>query len=73
MGCVNPDGSLTDSARKMLVLLAEPHTPEDYAAKAGQPLFRVRASLREMIEAGLVTQSGDAYLVTDRGREMASE
>ena len=72
MGCVNPDGSLTDSARKMLTLLKEPHTPEDAATKAGQPLFRVRASLREMIEAGLVTRSGDVYHVTDRGREMAT-
>ena len=72
MGCVNPDGSLTDSAHKMLALLQAPHTPEDAATKAGQPLFRVRASLREMIDAGLVMQSGDAYQVTDRGREMAT-
>jgi len=73
MGCVKPDGSLTGSARKMLAFLVEPHTPEEAAAEAGQPLFRVRASLREMLDSGLVIQSGEAYLVTDRGRDMAAE
>ena len=49
MGCVNPDGTLSESALKMLRYLAEPHTPEDASAALGQPLFKVRASLPERL------------------------
>jgi predicted transcriptional regulator len=69
MGCVNPDGSLTESARKMLKYLSEPHSPEDAAAALGQPLFKVRASLREMVESGLVFLTDDSYQSTGRGLE----
>ena len=69
MGCVNPDGSLTESARKMLKYLSEPHLPEDAAAALGQPLFKVRASLREMLASGLIAQTGDRYQSTEIGLE----
>ena len=73
MACVNPDGSLTSSARQMLQLLKEPHTPEEAATKAGQPLFKVRSSLREMIEAGLVVLDGDRYHLTEIGAAKANQ
>ncbi len=67
MGCVNPDGTMSESALKMLRYLAEPHSPEDAAAALEQPLFRIRASLREMSESGLISQSGDSYQSTEAG------
>jgi len=71
MGCVNQDGSITGSARQMLNLLNEPYTPEEAAKKSGQPLFKVRSSLREMTEAGLIEAVDDKYRTTDLGREKA--
>ena len=68
MGCVNSDGSITDSARKMLTLLTNPLTAEEAALNSGLPLFRIRSSLREMAEAGLVMSSGGKYATTDLGR-----
>lgn len=68
MACVNPDGSVTASARMMLQLLREPLSAEDAAARSGQPLFKVRSSLREMVESGLVEQLGETYQTTESGR-----
>lgn len=67
MACVNPDGSVTASAKLMLDLLREPRTAEDAAAQAGMPLFKVRSSLREMVESGLVEMVGDQYRSTESG------
>ena len=67
MACVNPDGSITSSAKMMLEMLREPLSAEDAAAKSGQPLFKVRSSLREMVESGFVAQDGDLYRTTEAG------
>jgi len=72
MACVNPDGSLSESAQKLLAVLAEPLSPEDISGKTGQPLFRVRSSLREMVEAGLVSEAGGSYTTTPAGKELLS-
>lgn len=64
MGCVNPDGSITSSGKQMLQLLQQPHTAEDAAAQSGQPLFKVRSSLREMVGAGLIEESDGKYRAT---------
>lgn len=68
MACVNPDGSLTQSARKMLKILSEPMSPEEAAASLEQPLFKIRSSLREMVRAGMVNQTGeDKYQTSEEG------
>jgi predicted transcriptional regulator len=40
---------------------------EEIAKDAGLPLFRVRSGLRELTQAGLATQKGDKYQLTDKG------
>ena len=72
MGCVNPDGTLSLSARQMLQILTEPMTPEDAAKAAGQPLFKVRSSLREMVDSGLISNDGDRYSITESGLQKLS-
>lgn len=67
MPCVNPDGTLTDSARTLLKLLEKPVTPEEIAARLGHPLFRVRASLRELVGADLVRAESGQFVITERG------
>lgn len=67
MPCIGPDGTLTESAKSLLRLLAQPATPEEVAARLGQPLFAVRASLRELVSAALVQVEGGRYLITEEG------
>ena len=70
MACVNPDGSLTESGRNLLTVLAEPLNPEEISRKTGQPLFKVRSSLREMVDAALITEEGGRYTVTAAGQNL---
>lgn len=70
MACIGSHGELTESARKMLTALNNAGAPEDVAARTGLPLFRVRAGLREMAEAGLVELKEGVYSSTQRGLEL---
>ena len=69
MACISADGALTESAKAMLEVLKEPLTPEEISARLGQPLYRVRSSLRELAGAGLVNSEGDRYSTTERGKD----
>lgn len=69
MACVNPDGSLSASARAMLEQLAQPMTAEQVAAESPEPLFKVRANLRDMVEAGLVEKTEEQYRTSELGRQ----
>jgi predicted transcriptional regulator len=66
--CVNPDGTLTESAQALLRLLEKPATPEEIAKRLDRPLFSVRASLRELVGADLVRAEGGQFVLTERGR-----
>ena len=68
MACVNADGSITPTAKALLQSIESPLGPEAIAAKIGAPLFRVRASLRELQAAGFVAESGGLFRTTDEGR-----
>jgi len=69
MACVNPDGSITETAKALLRVLESPLAPEEIAQKVGQPLFKVRSSLREMTGAELIKDEGGKYIVTEKGKE----
>lgn len=71
MACLTADGSLTESGREMLRTLAEPLSPEAVAERVGNPLYRVRASLREMLTAGLVEETRSGLRATEAGRQAA--
>ncbi len=68
MACVNADGTITPTAKALLQSLQGPLGPEEIAARTGAPLFRVRASLRELQAAGFVAESGGRFVTTDAGR-----
>jgi predicted transcriptional regulator len=42
-------------------------TPEEVAAKTGQPLFRVRSGLRELKNAGFVEETDGKYQLSKNG------
>lgn len=69
MACVSTDGTLTESARKMLQALQNPALPEEVAQATGLPLFRVRSGLRELAQAGLVEEREGRYVLTEVGKQ----
>ena len=69
MACVNPDGTLTASATQLLKALTAPLTAEEISQKLQRPLFKVRSSIREMTESGLVAADGDRFSITEEGRK----
>jgi len=72
MACISPDGKPTLSGAKMLrALKAKAGSAEEVAQKAGLPLFRVRSGLRELDQAGLVSQKSEKYELSAKGSELA--
>ena len=69
MACIDDDGTLTPTGLLMLKGLGEqPLSPEDMAKHVGEPIFRVRGSLRELAGADLIEERGGLYHLTDEGR-----
>ena len=70
MACIDPDGTVTITAKFMLKQLDKgPLPPEDIAKALGEPIFKVRGSLREMKEADLILEKDGVFHITDLGRE----
>lgn len=69
MACVEPDGSLSELAKKVLAAVAAGADAATLAKQVGVPLFRVRASLRELKEAGLIEGSDERLALTERGEQ----
>ena len=71
MACISPEGKPTESGTKMLrALKSALGTPEEIVKDTGLPLFRVRSGLRELKQAGLVTQNDDKYQLTEEGKRL---
>jgi predicted transcriptional regulator len=69
MACIDANGTLTPMGFLLLKELAEqPMPPEDIAKHLGEPLFRVRGSLRELAQADLIEEEGGLYRLTDAGQ-----
>ena len=70
MGCIDPDGTLTLTAKFLIKTLGEwPLPPEDIAKVMGEPIFRVRGNLRELTGADLIQEEGGLYSLTNEGRD----
>jgi predicted transcriptional regulator len=69
MACVNPDGTVSESAKALLSIVQDPLTPEEISKQVGQPLFKVRSSLREMAQAELVREEDGKFIITEKGKE----
>ena len=68
MACINPDGTVSPSARTILRAAETPQTPAELAAITGLPLYRIRSSLRELIQAELLREQDERYETTEAGR-----
>lgn len=72
MACINADGTITESARKLLDSLKTPKRPEEIARILEEPLYKVRSSLREMSNSGFIAGYKEEYVLTDKGKEVVS-
>jgi len=73
MPCISSDGSLSAAAKKVMAAMENPTTLEAVAASSGLPLYQIRSSVRELVEAGLVEVHGDHYVMTEDGRRKLAE
>ena len=71
MACINPDGTLTPAAQAVITALHIPRAPADIAQAANLPIYRVRSTLRELYEAGLVLELDGIYRRTENGQKSA--
>ena len=73
MGCISPDGTPTETGKKMLLALQRGlRSPQDIAKETGLPLFRVRSGLRDIVVAGLAEQKGNDYGLSPKGSELVA-
>ncbi len=70
MACLNSDGSVTVLAGALIRALAGASDPAALASATALPLYRVRAGLRELTEAGIASADGPGYALTPRGQEL---
>jgi len=68
MPCVKPDGTLEPMAQAIVRALRTPRTVEGVCEHLRLPLYRVRSTMRELVEAGLVADRDGVYDLTDSGR-----
>jgi predicted transcriptional regulator len=67
MVCLPSDDILGSTGVSVLLTLTTPTTLEDVAQKTGLPLFRVRGTVRRLMEAGLTHQVAQMYEITPEG------
>ena len=71
MPCVSPDGKPTGTGVKTLTSVKEGATTPDMIAEAtGQPMFRVRSGLRELVNAGFLEEADGEYSLTETGKSV---
>ena len=71
MPCVSADGKPTQSGIKTLTAIKNgASTPQTVSQQTGQPMFKVRSGLRELVNAGLVKQTENKYCLTEEGTKI---
>ncbi len=73
MPCVKPDGTLEPMAGAILRALRTPRTVEGVCDFLRLPLYRVRSTVRELVEAGLVTELEGQVALTPAGEARVQE
>lgn len=69
--CVSLDGKPTKTGLATLKSIQTgASSPKEIADVTGQPLFRVRSGLRELVNAGFVELSEEKYELTDEGEKI---
>jgi len=67
MACINADGTLTPTSQAIISLLKTPSTAVEIGRLAVLPIYRVRSTIRELIEAKLVIEIDGKFQLTESG------
>jgi hypothetical protein len=73
MACLPSDDILGSTGVSVLLTLTIATTLEDVAQQTGLPLFRVRGTVRRLLEAGFTHQVGQMFEITPAGIETLEE
>ena len=73
MACLPSDDVLSSTGVSVLLVLTTPATLEDVAQETELPLFRVRGTVRRLLEAGLTHKVGEIYEITPEGSKILAE
>jgi len=66
--CVSADGKPTQSGIATLTAIKNgATTAKTVSEQTGQPMFKVRSGLRELVNVGLVKQTETGYSLTEQG------
>jgi predicted transcriptional regulator len=69
MPCIDDSGNLSDSGKALLSALSKEQLDvKTISSQIGVPLFKVRSSIRELVEAGLIQESNEKYSLTEEGK-----
>jgi predicted transcriptional regulator len=69
MPCIDDSGNLSDSGKALLAALSKENLGvKELSSQIGVPLFKVRSSIRELVEAGLLEESAEKYSLTESGK-----
>jgi predicted transcriptional regulator len=60
-------------AQAIVRALSTPRTVEGVCEHLRLPLYRVRSTMRELLEAGLVAENNGAYGLTDNGQRRVEQ
>ncbi|KPJ80953.1 MAG: hypothetical protein AMS17_20015 [Spirochaetes bacterium DG_61] len=69
MACVNPDGTVTPTAKKVLQALENPLSVNELSEQVFLPLFVLKSRLRELADYGLIEEQNEKYRITEKGRK----
>jgi len=71
MPCVSPDGKPTSTGVTTLSAVKEgAKKPPEIAKATGQPMFRIRSGLRELVNAGFLEEANGEYNLTETGKSV---
>lgn len=69
MPCIDDSGNISDSGKALLSALSKEQLDvKSISSQIGVPLFKVRSSIRELVEAGLIQESNEKYNITEEGK-----
>jgi DNA-binding IclR family transcriptional regulator len=69
--CVSADGKPTKSGIATLTAIKnDASTAKNISEQPGQPMFKVRSGLRELVKAGFVKQIENEYSLTEQGNKI---
>ena len=68
MACIDANGNITRSAELILLAVMRPVSVEQVAGESGLAVFRVRGALRELTQAGFISQIAGTFQITNEGQ-----